>query len=372
MDNQLLQEDFEDFYEHSLCGYITTNLKGEIIRCNNRMAGWLQYSKEALKGRRFSSLLAIGGKMYYETHLAPLLRLQGFFDEIRLELIAQGGERLQFLVNGYERRDTTGKPLFIRLTVIKAAETHTYEENLRYAKTMAETSLSAEREIATLREQFIAVLGHDLRNPLSGINGGASILLDVATDNETRAIAQMIKRSSLRMDELVENLMDFARARLGDGIDIESKQVDLEPVLTHVVEELRSGWAMREIKTHFSIASPVYCDSNRISQLLSNLVANALVHGLPGSIINVYAETTAGSFEMSVTNLGKPLSEENLKTMFEPFKREKNNPSKQGLGLGLYISSEIARAHGGSLTVTSNEGEIRFTFRMLQSIINTE
>ena len=370
--NSLLQEDFEDFFEQSICGFAILNPKGEITRCNARLASWLQYNKQELQGRRFSTLLAIGGRMYYETHLSPLLRLQGFFDEIKLELVNSLGEKTYYLVNGYERRDEQGNPLFIRLTVLKATERHTYEENLRQAKSTAETSLSSERQMAILREQFIAVLGHDLRNPLSGINGGASILLDVATDNETRAIAQMIKRSSLRMDELVENLMDFARARLGDGIDIESKQVDLEPVLTHVVEELRSGWAMREIKTHFSIASPVYCDSNRISQLLSNLVANALVHGLPGSIINVYAETTAGSFEMSVTNLGKPLSEENLKTMFEPFKREKNNPSKQGLGLGLYISSEIARAHGGSLTVTSNEGEIRFTFRMLQSIINTE
>ncbi len=366
MDSQLLQEDFEDFFENSLCGYVTTNLKGEIIRCNTRLAHWLQYETEELKGRRFSTLLAIGGRMYYETHLAPLMRLQGFFDEIELELVSKSGERLHFLINGYERQDAHRNPLFIRLTIFKASERHIYEENLRHAKAMAEANLFAERQMAILREQFIAVLGHDLRNPLSGINGGAKLLLDTTTDQQTTAIARMIKRSALRMAELVENIMDFARTRLGGGLHVEKKLIELESVLTHVVEELRSGWTSREIETHFSIIHPVYCDSARISQLLSNLVANALVHGLPNGVVHVYAHTTEDSFEMSVTNLGNPIAAENIKTLFEPFKRERTSPSKQGLGLGLYISSEIARVHDGTLTVVSDDHETRFTFRMLR------
>ncbi len=366
MDNQLLQEDFEDFFENSLCGYVTTNLKGDIIRCNTCLAHWLQYEKEDLKGKRFSSLLAIGGRMYYETHLAPLMRLQGFFDEIELELVSKSGERLHFLVNGYERHDTHKAPLFIRLTIFKASERHVYEENLRHAKAVAEDNLSAERQMAILREQFIAVLGHDLRNPLSAINGGAQVLLDSATNQQTTALAQMIKRSSSRMTELVENIMDFARTRLGGGMHFEKQFIELEPVLIHVVDELRSGWASREIETHFSVTHPVYCDSARISQLLSNLVANALVHGLPKGIVHVYAHTTEDSFDMSVSNSGNPIPEENIKTLFEPFKRERTSPSKQGLGLGLYISSEIARAHGGTLIVVSDEHETRFTFRMLR------
>ena len=367
MNDQLLQEDFEDFFEHSLCGYVTMNLKGEIIRCNTRLAGWLHYNKEELKGKRFANLLAVGGRMYYQTHLAPLLHLQGFFDEIELELISHYGERLHFLVNGYERRDAQGTPLFVRLTVVKASERHNYEENLRNAKTAVEVSLSAERQMSMLREQFIAVLGHDLRNPLSGIDGGAKLLLDMSANEQTRMIAGMIKRSSSRMAELVENIMDFARVRLGDGINIERKSVDLEPVLLHVVDELRSAWPKRGIQTDFSLSGFINCDSARIAQLLSNLVANALTHGLPDSVISVAAHATNdNSFEMSVSNSGKPMSEETLQTLFEPFKREKTNPGKQGLGLGLYISSEIARAHGGLITVTSDATETSFTFRMLQ------
>lgn len=364
MDNQLLQEDFEDFFENSLCGYVTVNLKGNVIRCNTRLANWLYYNKEEIKDKRFSGLLAIGGRMYYETHLAPLLRLQGFFDEIELELIAKTGDRLPFLVNGYERRDAEGNPLFIRLTIFKAAERRTYEENLRYAKTEAETSLSAERQIATLREQFIAVLGHDLRNPLSGIEGGAAMLLDTATNDQTRAIGRMIKRSASRMAELVENIMDFARVRLGGGLHLDKQLIQIEPIVTHVVDELRSGYGSRKIETHYSISDAVACDSARISQLLSNLVANALTHGLPDGVIHVYAVTTEEDFEISVSNAGKPIDKESLGNLFEPFKRERISPSKQGLGLGLYISSEIARAHGGTLSVVSDANETRFTFRM--------
>ena len=90
-----LQEDFEDFFENSRCGFLTTNSRGEILRSNSRLAGWLGYAAENLKGVRFSELLTIGGKIYCETHLFPLLRMQGFFDEVALELACQGGNVCQ-------------------------------------------------------------------------------------------------------------------------------------------------------------------------------------------------------------------------------------------------------------------------------------
>jgi sigma-B regulation protein RsbU (phosphoserine phosphatase) len=163
-----LQEDFEDFFANALCGFLTTNTKGEILRGNSRLAKWLGCATEDLKGMRFPELLTIGGKIYCETHLFPLLRMQGFFDEVAVELACQGGERLPVLVNACECRDQNGKPQFIRLTIYKATNRLLYEENLRYARTVAEAKLADEQAISVLREQFIAVLGHDLRNPLGG------------------------------------------------------------------------------------------------------------------------------------------------------------------------------------------------------------
>lgn len=100
-----LQEDFEDFFEIGLCGFIITNAEGTITRANRKIGEWLQHTPDDLKGRQFSDLLSIGSKIYFETHLRPLLRMQGFFDEVVLELSDSTGRKLQVMVNGFERRN---------------------------------------------------------------------------------------------------------------------------------------------------------------------------------------------------------------------------------------------------------------------------
>lgn len=360
-----LQEDFEDFFENSLCGFLTTNAKGEILRGNSRVASWVGYSIEDLKGIRFPELLTIGGKIYCETHLLPLLRMQGFFDEVALELACQGGERLPVLVNACERRDQNGKPLFIRLTVYKATDRRLYEENLRYARTVAETMLADEQATSVLREQFIAVLGHDLRNPLGAITAGtAMILARSSLSARDASLVNLMKDSGTRMAELIDNIMDFARGRLGGGMMLNRQPVLLEPVLSHVVEELRTTWPERVIQTEFRLIEPIDCDAARLSQILSNLLANALTHGSPDGPVHVNAFLEGDVFELSVSNSGKPISPEALERLFQPFTREDVRSSQNGLGLGLYIASEIARAHKGELTVASTAEETRFTFRM--------
>ena len=363
-----LEEDFDDFFENSLCGFLTTNAKVEILRANSRIANWLGYSTEDLKGIHFSELLTIGGKIYCETHLLPLLRMQGFFDEVALELACQNGERIPVLVNAYERRDKDGKPLFIRVTVYKAADRRLYEENLRYARQVAEMKLADEQATSVLREQFIAVLGHDLRNPLGAITGGAAMLLARSSLSERDAsLVSLMKDSGTRMAELIDNIMDFARARLGSGILLNRQPVLLEPVLCHVVSELRAAWPERVIETNFCLMEPIDCDAPRLSQILSNLVANALTHGSPDGPVLVNGFHEGDVFELSVSNSGNPISPKALERLFQPFTREDVRSSQSGLGLGLYIASEIARAHKGELTAASTEEITRFTFRMSTS-----
>jgi sigma-B regulation protein RsbU (phosphoserine phosphatase) len=363
-----VEDDFEDFFENSLCGFLTTNAKVEILRGNSRIANWLGYSTEDLKGIHFSELLTIGGKIYCETHLLPLLRMQGFFDEVALELACQSGERVPVLVNAYERRDQNGKPLFIRVTVYKATDRRLYEDNLRYARRVAETKLADEQATSVLREQFIAVLGHDLRNPLLAITGGAAMLLARSSLSERDAsLVSLMKDSGARMAELIDNIMDFARGRLGGGMMLNREPVLLEPVLCHVVEELRTTWPERVIETDFRLTEPIDCDAPRLSQILSNLLANALTHGSPDGPILVNAFLGGDVFELSVTNSGKPISPQTLERLFQPFTREDVRSSQNGLGLGLYIASEISRAHKGELTVASTGEITRFTFRMSTS-----
>ncbi|MEO5563573.1 MAG: HAMP domain-containing sensor histidine kinase [Chitinophagaceae bacterium] len=359
-----LHEDFEDFVEHSLCGYVTADPEGNIIRCNARLAGWLGYTTDHFKGQRFSNLLSIGGKIYYETHLWPLLRMQGFFDEVALELTCKNGDRLQVLLNAYERRDENNTPQFIRLTVFKATDRRQYEQNLQHEKKQAENKLSNERDLSILREQFIAILGHDLRNPLGAIISGTELLSQSSLNETQSRIVNMVKKSGSRMSELIETVMDFARIRLGEGIIINRKDTLLEPVLVHVIEELKASFPSRVIVTEFNITQPVNCDAGRIAQLLSNLLANAITHGLSDTPVYVRAFTGNNTFEISVSNSGVVISPEAIKKIFEPFTRETSRPSHRGLGLGLYIASEIARAHKAQLICTSSPEETRFTFRM--------
>jgi signal transduction histidine kinase len=225
------------------------------------------------------------------------------------------------------------------------------------------TALRDERKLSELRDQFIAVLGHDLRNPVASINSGANLLLRSDLDAKSRNIVILIQGSVVRMRGLIENVMDFARARLGGGVSLElSADMPLAPALEHVVSELRTVDPDRDIDVDFALSEPVRGDAGRIAQLFSNLLGNALAHGAKGTPIRVSAATPSGQFELSVSNSGPSIPAAVLKDLFQPFFRGK--ASHQGLGLGLYIASEIARAHGGRIDATSNESETRFTFRM--------
>lgn len=356
---------FEDFFENSLNGYLFSTPEGTIIRANPRVAGWLGKIPEQITGKRFSDLLTVGGRILYETHLSPMLRMQGYFEEVMLELKDEDGKRISVLVNGLERRDESGRVVVIHHTLFRATDRIRYEQNLREARSIAEGSLSDERVTSALREQFIAVLGHDLRNPLTAITTGIGFLGEISPLNENGVhLAETIKNSAARMGELIENVMDFARGRLGGGITLSRADTLLEPILRHVVDELRTGYPGREIVTEFHLPDPIHCDPVRLSQLLSNLVGNALTHGEAGGTVIVRARKDAGSFELSVSNTGVPISASTLDRLFQPFARDEVRPSLQGLGLGLYIASQIANAHGGGLSVESTVEATRFTFRM--------
>ena len=234
---------------------------------------------------------------------------------------------------------------------------------------VSEKALLDEREVAELREQFIAVLGHDLRNPLASIHAGSELLLTMPLGEKPARLAALIHRSAARMAGLVDNVLDFARGRLGGGLSLtRDVHADLEPTLKQVIAELRTAWPDRVIESMFALNRPVTCDSARIAQLFSNLLANALAHGDPAGPVRVRAHSDASGFELSVANLGEPIPQDKVDHLFQPFSRTSARSGQQGLGLGLYIASEIARAHAGSLEVASSPEETRFTFRMPISV----
>jgi phosphoserine phosphatase RsbU/P len=358
-------DDFEDMFENAPCGYLTIQTNGRIAHVNKTLLGWIGYTADDMVAKRFSDFLNMAGRIYYETHIAPLLRMQGFFNEFAIEMVTAAGEPLQMICNALEGRDAAGKPLFTRFALLKATDRRRYEQELLAAREAAKVSLANERETSELREQFIAVLGHDLRNPLASISAGARILGRDAKTERQHQIAAMLQTTVMRMAGLIDNVLDFARGRLGGGITLDrNARKPLEPVLHQVIDELRLSSPGRQIETEYAIDSPVDCDRTRIGQLVSNLVGNALSHGATNQPVRVHAETKDGLFKLSVANAGDPIPEAAMGKLFEPFFRGEVRASRQGLGLGLHIASQIAQAHEGVLTVTSTPEETRFTFEM--------
>ena len=226
-------------------------------------------------------------------------------------------------------------------------------------------NLLDERNASALREQFIAVLGHDLRNPLASIGGGASLLRKESLSIRGAQILDMVQGSIVRMSGLIDNVLDFARGRLGGGITLNREAgVDLEPILQQVVNELRLGAAGRTIETNVALPDRVNCDPARLGQMVSNLLANGLTHGASEQPVQLHASTNDGELMLSVVNQGEPIPPATMGRLFQPFFRGGAQPSENGLGLGLYIASEIAKAYGGAIDIASTPQETRFTFRM--------
>jgi sigma-B regulation protein RsbU (phosphoserine phosphatase) len=159
--------------------------------------------------------------------------------------------------------------------------------------------------------------------------------------------------------------MDFARGQLGSGIALDPTDKEpLAPILEQVIAESRAHFPDRVIEADIGFDDPIHCDRPRIGQLLSNLLGNALSYGAAETPIRVRAAMEGASFELSVSNAGNPIPPAAMERLFQPFTRGAVRPSQQGLGLGLFIASEVAKAHGGTLVATSSAEETRFTFRM--------
>jgi phosphoserine phosphatase RsbU/P len=361
-------EDFDDFFEHALSGFVLAQPDGKIIRANARLAEWIGCAPDDLVQRRFSDLLSVGGRIYYETHLGPLLRMQGFFDEVALELKAKDDKRLPILLNALERRNDSNEPMFVRITVFKATDRRRYERTLQEDKKVAENHLADEMAVSALREQFVAVLGHDLRNPLAAIRSGVRLLEREQLSERSAKITGLVEKSVQRMSELIDGIMDFARARLGGGFVLDVQERNIEPDLMHVVNELKSAWPERTIEVEFDLTRPVACDVARISQLFSNLLSNALAHGSAAHPVRVSAFSSEEAFQLSVSNSGEPIDAVSHEKLFQPFTRNEVRHSQQGLGLGLYIASEIAKAHNGEISVRSSSEETIFTFTITGAV----
>ena len=206
-------------------------------------------------------------------------------------------------------------------------------------------------------ETFVGVLGHDLRNPLSAIVTASDLLLRRERSERIARPVQRIYSSARRMTRMIEQILDFTRARLGGGIPVRPASLDLRPLADQLVQELE-GSAPQRIALEALGDTHGEWDSDRLAQVISNLLGNAVEHGAPDQPVRLTLDgRDANVVRLSVWNAGA-IPNEVLPTLFDPFRgaaqKHVHSRKSRGLGLGLYIVQQIIQAHGGSIDVRSS------------------
>jgi PAS domain S-box-containing protein len=313
------------------------------------------YAASEIIGKHFSTFYPLeavaAGKC--DDELTEATR-EGRFEEEGWRL-RKDGSRFWANVTITALRDTDGTLVgFAKVTRDLTARREAEESRRQLA---AERAVLAEKlRVQEFQERFLAVLGHDLRNPLASIDMGAGILRELSTDPAALRILDRMQSSSNRMTRMIEQILDLTRSRLGGGIELYPEAMDLRVTLTRIVDEMRVASPARALE----LVSPHLVgtwDRDRLEQVFSNLIGNAIVYGNPTATVSVRASVEDGVAEVSVHNDGPPISEEMQGALFNPFRRgerESRSARTSGLGLGLYISQEIVRGHGGAIAVQSS------------------
>jgi sigma-B regulation protein RsbU (phosphoserine phosphatase) len=381
--------DTDALYEQAPCGLMLTDADGTIRRVNATFCRWIgAEAAELVNHVRVQQLLTVGGRIFHQTHWAPLLQIQGSVAEVKLDVLhRRDGRRLPMLMNAI-RRDHGGR-VFDELSMVIAEDRHAYERELLQARRRAEQLLQQERQAqqalaqaeeqlklaletaedrALFAEQLIGIVSHDLRTPLQTIRLGTQMLVRTPLDDAQLKTANNVLRASRRAQRLVEDLLDFTVARVGRGVSVTPQALDLPQLLADTVDELRAAYPRHQIELRHSGEAAVMADGARIAQLVGNLVANATAYGAPDRPITIASEASGGGFTVSVHNEGLPIDAALLPRLFDPMVRGNAPATGRSVGLGLFIVREIARAHGGRVDVASAAGEgTRFTFHASQS-----
>ena len=280
------------------------------------------------------------------------------------ELVAEFRAMRSTVLHAWQRSEETGG------RALSVTETTQLSEALDQA--LAESIDRHLNDRARVRDLFLAMLGHDLRAPLSGIQMAAHVLGHPALEDTQRLQAALrIRRALQQMDHLITDLIDFTRSRLGAGLPIAKSRCDLASLANDALDAVRSSFPERAFQSDLSGDLSIHADASRMSQLLSNLLYNAVQHGDPESAISLRAVGEADGVTLQVHNTGAPIPEEALPLLFEPMVQASKAASGRGtrsstsMGLGLYIVKEITRGHGGTIDVDScTEAGTTFTLRL--------
>jgi light-regulated signal transduction histidine kinase (bacteriophytochrome) len=216
------------------------------------------------------------------------------------------------------------------------------------------------RQVDSMRSQLWAILGHDLRNPLQSINMASTAIERGAGAASGERLNAIIRNSASRMNRLLSDVLDLSRLQRGFGLSVQREEMDLSALLRQLVDETTTAYPAFRVELVAPPALPMRGDAGRLAQLFANLLSNARHHGEGGVVVDVRQD--GGAARIRASNPGKPIAPERVGRLFDPFKDPSmSNPANPtGLGLGLYIADQVARAHGGTLGYAWGDGQVAF------------
>ncbi|PHN20493.1 PAS domain-containing sensor histidine kinase [Pseudomonas sp. ICMP 561] len=384
-----LSADSDLLFEGAACGLLLTREDGTILRANLTFCLWMGSDSASLAGTRFQDLMSVGDKIFQQTHWGPLLEMRGSVSEIKLDLVRHDGHAMTMMLNAIRRETPQG--VVHHLSIMSGEERNKYQRELAETRQAAEEmllqQLASQKELssvqnrlrmaqteadirATFAEQMVAIVSHDLRNPLAAIKMAAGLIgLEPLSDKQQRSLG-LVNQSVGRAQRLIVDLLDFTQARVGSGISVLPQPVQLHEVIAASVAEQRLLFP-RRVLIHECIGDGLCtADADRLFELVDNLVSNAVAYGSATGVITITSAFDAQWIRIAVHNVGPPIPPDRLDGLFEPMPHgvADDDPSRS-IGLGLFIVREIARAHWGDVSVTSTaEQGTTFTINLARPV----
>jgi signal transduction histidine kinase/ActR/RegA family two-component response regulator len=352
-------------FEHAACGLVTAGTDGTILRVNSIFCRWLAYEPAELVGRRkVADLLTVGGKIFQQTHWGPLLQMQRSVAELKLELVRRDRTRVPMLVNVSRTRH--GMLDFDHFAFMVLADRHKFEQELLRARANAERALEArlraEDELgkaSRLKDEFLATLAHELRNPLAPMCSVLDLLQRKAFDDEQVTWAHgVLQRQLMQLSHLVDDLLDVSRFNEGK-IELRRTPVDLADAMRTAVEGSRPR--IDAASHRLSISFPdapvtVDADATRFSQIMQNVLNNAAKYTPLGGDIWFSGRREGEEAIIVVRDSGIGIAAEDLPSMFGMFAQLPGGKeySQGGLGVGLALVRILTQLHGGTVVAHSD------------------
>ncbi len=349
----------EDLYEQAPCGYLSVRPEGTIVRINQTLLDWLGRERDAVLGSKFQTLLSVGSRIYYETHYAPLIRMQGFGREIAFELLTADGRVLPVLLNARQIVDDAGQPRLMRITLFDSTERRRYERELLLARRKAE-------QVAQDKSELVAMLSHDIRNPLNAIMGVVQLLERSPLNDAQRRHLGLLKSSSDNMLALLAHVLELSKAESA-AFALEETPLSVADIVAEVVGVFEAKAEEKGVELRASLDDrlpPVVVgDPIALRQVLTNLVGNAVKFTPAGSVtLSVEASefsSDAVTMKFAVADTGIGIPADRLDRIFEAFTQASAETVAKfgGTGLGLAITRKLLALYGSKVQIESVEGK---------------